>query len=346
MILKNKKLLLLTSLLTLLPIPVFHILKQYYPVDALGNFPIFLPLSLLAAQWLCVALTALDKSNQKQHPKPMALVLWILPLISNVCSGIFFALLLGIEFSPVVWMMVPMGLLFAAIGNYLPKTRMNTTLGIKVRWAYTSEANWNATHRFAGKLWVAGGLIMAASGFLPEAVAIAAMLISILVLCAIPVWYSWRFYRKELAEGKVEKAAVSKIDRRITKVSLVLLAGLTVFVCVILFTGDLHYVFSETGFTIEADFYPDYSLSYDAIDSVEFRRENMAGTRVGGFGSFRLLMGFFRNEEFGNYSRYTYYDPGSCIILYTGGKPVVISGRDPAETESIYNWILKETADN
>lgn len=52
-----------------------------------------------------------------------------------------------------------LGVLFVWIGNYLPKLRRNSTLGVKVSWTLGNEENWNRTHRFAGKLWVGGGLI-------------------------------------------------------------------------------------------------------------------------------------------------------------------------------------------
>ena len=142
MILKNKKLLLITSLLTLLPIPIGLLLWNRFPetiaihfgitgqADGFSSVPyaVFVPpLLILAVHWLCILAAALDKSNKERNQKLQSIVLWIIPLISNLCSGCMFALALGLEFSPVVWTLVPMGLLFLVIGNYMPKTRMNAT---------------------------------------------------------------------------------------------------------------------------------------------------------------------------------------------------------------------------
>ena len=344
MILKNKKLLLITSLITLLPIPVGYLLRSLFPMEMAPSFLWAPSLTMLAAHWLCIGFTFLDKGNKNQNRKPLALILWILPVFSNLCCAIMYALFLGIEFSPVVWMMVPMGLMFSAIGNYLPKTKMNSILGIKVIWAYTSEENWNATHRFAGKLWMGGGLVIALAGLFPEKIAVAVMILAMIVLCVVPIWYSRKFYLREYAEGKVEKASYSKADRRTRKFSLIFLSLLTVFVIATLFTGNLRYSFSDTSFTVEADWYSDYTLSYANIESMEYREGNVDGVRVGGFGSLRLLMGFFRNEEFGNYTRYTYYNPESCIVIYTTRNPVVLSGRDAAETEAIYHRLQDAVA--
>ena len=64
--------------------------------------------------------------------------------------------------------------------------------------------------------------------------------------------------------------------------------------------------------------------------------------RQWGLGSLRLLAGSFQNSEFGDYTRYTYYDPDSAIVLtMRDGSTVVLSGKDPAQTEEIYQELLK-----
>lgn len=355
---KNKKHLILSSLLILLPIPVGLLLWNRFPEyaiihwgwngqpDGWATIPTLIltpPLLLLLTQWLCIGITLKDPGNKGRNQKPLTLVLWIIPLLSNVTSGILYALALGLEFSPVTWMIVPMGLTFAAIGNYLPKTKMNSTMGIKVIWAYTSEANWNATHRFAGKLWVAGGFLVAACAFLPGEAAIVAMIVILTLISIVPILYSRKFYQKELAEGKVEKASYSKVDRRILKTSMVFLAVLTVFVCAILFTGELDYQFEEDYLIINASYYGDLMLRCSDIETVEYREGNVPGIRVGGFGSFRLLMGYFQNDEFGIHTRYTYYKPEACIVVKTGKNTFVLSGESKAETAAIYQDLLLKT---
>lgn len=346
MILKNKKALILSSLLILLPIPVGLFLEKRFPAEFLDGFgyTMWLPsLSLLLGHWLCIGITAFDPSNKNRNRKPLTVVLWIMPLMSNLICGMLYALLLGAEFSPASWMTAAFGLMFAAIGNYLPKVRMNSTMGIKIPWTYSSEENWEATHRFAGKVWFAGGLLMLFGVLLPEKAAIRVMLLAVLVLVVIPVWYSWRFYQKERAEGKVGKAGYGPADKKIMKVSLVLLAALLVFVAAILFVGELSYRFEEDTFTVEADWYSDLTVRYENIETVEYRDENVPGMRVGGFGSMRLLMGFFRNEEFDTYTRYTYYRPEACVVLKTERQTIVLSGETAEQTREIYQTLLEKT---
>ncbi|MDD5884039.1 MAG: PH domain-containing protein, partial [Firmicutes bacterium] len=115
------------------------------------------------------------------------------------------------------------------------------------------------------------------------------------------------------------------------------------FVLVTLFAGSVETTFSDDSFTIKASFYDDLTVAYDRVESVEYRDGNVPGSRVFGVGSFRLLLGTFENEEFGNYTRYTYYKPEACVVLKVNGKTLVLSGRDAAETQSIYQQLLDKT---
>lgn len=357
MILKNKKLLILSSLLTLLPIPVGLLLWNQFPetmaihwgltgqADGFASVPyaVFIPsLCMVLVHWFCILITSLDKGNRNRNQKIQSVVLWIIPAVCNLsCCGIY-ALALGLEFSPVAWTMIPMGLLFIIIGNYMPKTKMNSTIGVKVVWAYSSEENWNATHRFAGKTWVIAGFLMALCGFLPNGWAVTVMMVMIFVMCILPIVYSWRFYKKELAEGKDVKAGYSKTDKMILKGSAVFLVLLTIFLVFVLFFGDIEYVFQEDHLLVDTNMYTDYVVRYDTIENMEYREGNVPGLRVGGYGSFRLLMGFFENEEFGTYTRYTYYNPESCVVLTVHGKAVVLSGKTAVETQQLYNSLLEK----
>ena len=347
MILKNKKALILSSLLILLPVPVGFLLRDRFPAEFIADlgYTVWLPpLCLLAGHWLCIVLTAVDPGNKNRNRKPLTAVLWIIPLMSNLTCGILYAQLMGVDFSPFSWMTAAFGVMFAVIGNYMPKTKMNSTMGIKVPWTYSSEENWNATHRFAGKVWVIGGVVMLFGTILPEGAAVALMFVMIIILCVLPLWYSKRFYKREKAEGKNVTAGYSPVDKKILKGSMVFLAVLLVFVAAVLFTGDLEYSFGEDAMTIRADWYSDLTVKYESVDSIEYRDGKIPGLRVGGFGSFRLLMGFFKNDEFGTYTRYTYYDPEACVVLTTGSRTIVLSGENGAETAALYERLLEKTS--
>ena len=344
MILKHKKTLVLSSLAILLPIPVAFFLRERLAERMTMNGIVWsVPVIMLAVHWLCILCTALDKDNKNRNTKLMTLVLWIIPLITNLSVLGSFALVLGVEFSPVAWTLVPVGLLFVLIGNYLPKVRMNGTLGIKIRWTYSSEENWNATHRFAGKVWVVGGFLLMLVALLPHIWAVSVMLAAILLLCLVPMVYSYRFYQREKAEGKPLKEGYKTLDKKGKVFSVIFTVILVVFLSVVLFRGEIRYTYYEDYFVADSNMYSDNILHYDVIESLEYREGNVPGLRVGGYGSFRLLMGWFENEEFGTYIRYTYYKPEACVVVRTADQVLVFSGETAEETQAIYQTLQEKT---
>lgn len=217
MLLKNKKTLTLLSLVTLLPTVWGLLLWNRLPLSLTTHWNVYgqadgttsrsfvvfgMPLVLLAFQWLCIVATMLDSKNRDKNRKPLTLMLWVIPVLSNVVIGMMYAVSLGAEISPVGVILVFMGILVMAIGNYLPKCKQNSTLGLRTYWTLRSEENWNATHRFAGKVWVAGGGVMLLLAFLPSPIQAWAMLADILLLIGLTSLYSYRHYRRELAAKK------------------------------------------------------------------------------------------------------------------------------------------------
>ncbi len=353
----NKKAMIASSLVTLLPIPVGLVLWNKFPervtthwgFDGQPNgwssvaFAVLLmPLLLLGLQWLGIWFTLRDPGNQNRNRKPLHLMIWIVPAISCLSSFITYGVALGAEFPVERIMFLFLGLMFAVIGNYMPKMKMNSTMGIKIPWAYSSEANWNATHRLGGKLWMGGGILIALSVLIPGELGIWVMLIAMAVLTVIPMVYSWRFYKKEKAEGKAVIAMVPGMDIKMGKCSTVFLVLLLAFVTVMMFAGEIDVTFGETSFTVDSAFYSPLTVEYAVIENVEYREGNVSGERTSGFGSAKLLLGYFNNEEFGTYTRFTYTNPESCIIVQTNSRTLVLSGMTEAETRELYNRLLEK----
>jgi len=91
-----------------------------------------------------------------------------------------------------------LGLAFAGFGLYMPKIKQNYFAGFRLPWTLDSEANWNATHQFAGKVWSVGGLIQFLSGILLTGQLIFIVFISIVIVMAlVPTIYSYLFFKKE-----------------------------------------------------------------------------------------------------------------------------------------------------
>jgi len=59
-----------------------------------------------------------------------------------------------------------------------------------------------------------------------------------------------------------------------------------------------------------------------------------------GFGSFSVLMGEFDNSEFGAYTRYSYSDCKSCVVLRADDRVLVLNKKDEAATKELYETLL------
>lgn len=95
------------------------------------------------------------------------------------------------------WIFVLLSLLFAFLGNYLSTVRPNYFVGFRFPWTLENEDNWVKTHRFGGKLWFWGGILLAARYMLlPVAQAPWLFIVAIVFLSLAPAVYSYRLYRR------------------------------------------------------------------------------------------------------------------------------------------------------
>ena len=350
----KKRTLILTSLLTLSPI-LFGLLlwdslpeqmTTHWGADGVADgwsgrpFAVFgLPLIMLATHWLCAFFTGLDPKNRGQNRKVTELVLWIIPVVSLFTSGMVYVTAFDADIPPETLTFGLLGFVFMIIGNYMPKCKQNHTIGIKIKWTLENEENWNATHRMAGKLWVIVGFVSLFCGFLPLHLIPAAMIVLIAVTVLVPTLYSWNYHKKQVNSGNYTAKPQPKINKKARTFSLIAVSILLVFVGVIMFTGDIEVTYGETSFTIEASYWDDLTVEYEAIDAIEYREDVDAGVRTYGFGSARLSLGRFKNEEFGTYTRYAYTGSRTCVVIRAEEKTLVIAGRDAAQTQEIYETL-------
>jgi len=345
MLKKNKWTLIISSLLILTPM-VFGILfweDAQLPGASKPMFMVCMPLILLVLQWVCIVFTLKDPKNKEQSPKIVNMILWIVPGISVFLSGITYLAALGMasqtfRFAPLLF-----GVFFVLMGNFMPKCKQNSTGGIKVKWTLQNEENWNATHRFAGKVWVFGGILFMTVVFLPEGWLIASLLICVFALAFAPMIYSYCYYRKQVKAGvEMTPYELPEGQKKVKQISLVIVGLILIGCFVLMFTGKVEVTCGEEALTINATYWEDVTVRYADIEKVEFR-ESVPGTRIYGFGSAKLLLGTFENAEFGLYARYTRGD-GNCIVLTVKGEVIVLSGANNEKTREIYETLLAKGA--
>ncbi|MBE6671136.1 MAG: DUF1648 domain-containing protein [Ruminococcaceae bacterium] len=358
MIKRNKLKLIISSILIFLPSVAGVILWDRLPEimtthwGADGNADGFaskalavfvMPLILLALHWICIFITVKDPKNKGQNNKVFGIVLWITPMISIFANTVVYAVSLGMELDLMTYTMLLMGLMFTVIGNYMPKCKQNFTLGIKIKWTLENEENWNATHRFAGKVWFIGGVLLMICAFVQESLFMYLLVGAIFVLVLMPTVYSYLYYKKQVKSGTApEKIQLSmnksfKIGGTAGVIVAIIIAIVLLFIC---FTGEIEYRFDSESFTIEASYYNDLTVEYDVIDSIEYREDCKAGSRVSGFGSPVLSTGVFKNDEFGYYTRYSYTGCDACVVIEVDGKVLVITAKDNKDTKQIYQELI------
>ena len=155
------------------------------------------PLIMLALHWACLFATRFDKKNRNQNPKMMNITYWLVPAVSWVANGMTYADALGKDIDVIRLLPIIMGVLFLLIGNYLPKCTPNRTVGIRIKWTLADEENWNATHRFGGKVWFIGAIAILASSLLPAKISVCVMIAATLAMALTPIIYSYCFYKKK-----------------------------------------------------------------------------------------------------------------------------------------------------
>ena len=351
---KNKKAVILSSVMILLPMVAGLILWNRLPdrmpthwgfsgnVDGWSGkaFAVFgLPLIMLGFHGVCALAMKLDKQNQTGgNKKVLDMILWLFPVMSVMMAAFVYGSALGGELRITSIMAAPMGLLFVLVGNYLPKCRQNSTLGIKLKWTFNNEENWNKTHRVGGMVWVVCGLGIIVCGLLDWLMVIPALFF---LMILVPTVYSWNLYRKQIAAGTAnpENPAIS-VSPRLKWISVVMIALICVLVAVLLFTGDVDTVVERDSLAVTASYWDDLKLNLDAIESVEYHPEGIGGTREWGYGSAKLALGLFHNDELGSYTRYTYTRTEECILIRAEGKWLVLNADGEEATKALYETIL------
>ena len=350
---KNLKLKLIISSLAIFLPPVICImfeeqLSRYLPYFSSGfdkKTMGFLTGFLLVLHLAAIYITYLDNKRKKQSEKMLNILFWIVPVISLFCNGI--SVMSFAEYDMNLLVGVFFGILFIIVGNYMPKCVQNRTVGIKIKWTLANEENWNKTHRFGGRAFVVGGILICISALLPVEIFIGAMLVIVLGVTVSTFLYSYLYYKKQLKNGSATKEdfkyKIGKGEKKLSVLGISLVVVLLVIAVVIAFFGEIEIEYGDDNFTVKADFYNDLTVKYADIEEIFFVEKDDAGMRVSGFATTKLLMGWFRNKEYGNYQRYTYTGDNGCVVLKINGKYVVVGCRELEQTRELYENILQRT---
>ncbi|WP_238385864.1 SdpI family protein [Streptococcus ruminicola] len=206
----NKKQLILTSFVIVLPALLGAFFWKALPEQIPTHFGIdgqadgyssklftLVAFPILFVLFQIIALASLERVSVKVTvpAKMRKFYAWIVPTSSFIVQGSIYANALGwVKNSPTL-VTAFLGIIFIILGNYLPKTHRNHTIGIRIPWTLSDDKKWYKTHRMAGKLWVIGGLIILLESFIQVALPyVMGVVIAIMIIA--PMIYSFLLSRK------------------------------------------------------------------------------------------------------------------------------------------------------
>lgn len=154
-----------------------------------------------------------DKSdNEKQkveiisNIKVLNITTWVMLLVFFVMNSFFLYTSYSQvypeknlpEFDVMKAVCITMGITFIIMGNYMPKTRRNSTIGFRFPWTLYNDTTWNKSNRFASYvMMIAGAVSIIGAIFVKGITSTIIMLGSLLISIPIIMIYALIVYREE-----------------------------------------------------------------------------------------------------------------------------------------------------
>ena len=92
-----------------------------------------------------------------------------------------------------------LGVMFVVIGNFMPKTRRNGVVGLRIVWSMHNDITWAKSNRFAGaSLIIVGILTIITSVFVEGMLATGLMLAYLFISLIVMLVYSYRVYKSQV----------------------------------------------------------------------------------------------------------------------------------------------------
>ena len=207
----NKKLVLFTSILILLPSLVGCVFWNQLPEEIPTHFNLLgqadgynhkmsaifgLPTLMLLMHWLLLFIMIKDPKSSNISSKIQLLIYGIIPFVSCLLMISIFGEFLGYSMMSGLLAQIFMGVVMTVIGNYLPKTHRNYIIGIRLPWTLENDGNWRKTHRLAGKIWVLGGLLLFLNSFV-QLYVYWVFFLTLFFVVIIPSVYSYQLSKLE-----------------------------------------------------------------------------------------------------------------------------------------------------
>ena len=209
---KNKRTLILTSIVILLPILIGILLWNKLPDSMATHFNfdnaadgyrekwfavIMTPFILLALHLIMAMIIAADPRKKNISSKVYGITIWIIPATSLALAIVIYPYNLGIHFNISLFIGIFIGITYIIVGNYLPKTRQNYTIGFKLPWTYANEENWNKTNTLSGVINIVIGILIIINAAMGLFNIFYSLLVAVIIGSLIPLGYSYFLHVKK-----------------------------------------------------------------------------------------------------------------------------------------------------
>ncbi len=134
----------------------------------------------------------IDKFKQHYHGFVIVLLMflfyvYLLTIVWNLGTRFNMSQLLSPAFA----------VLFYYCGFLMERAKRNWFIGIRTPWTLSSDTVWDKTHRIGGRLFKAAGVVSLFGVFFPDQ-AILLMVVTVLLVAAFTIVYSYFEYQKEI----------------------------------------------------------------------------------------------------------------------------------------------------
>lgn len=206
---KNKIKFLLYLIVTFMPLIVTLILFPALPekvpmhinvrgeINGWGNKyqALALPIITIVFSFLTPKLYKIKNSNH--NPKPANIISFGCVCLFNILTYVF----LYAAFYPTKYgfnniVSASLCIFFIVMGNFFPKLKQNSFVGIRLPWTLNNEAVWYKTHRLSGIVWVIGGIIMLPLCLFSTSIHSSMILVTgLIIMTLIPSVYAYVIYK-------------------------------------------------------------------------------------------------------------------------------------------------------
>jgi uncharacterized membrane protein len=159
-----------------------------------GKWVALLPLPLIAALALSVLWVA--KNQLRGSARAIAAIAVASTAVHAAIHCLMVAVAMGRSLDVALGGLLAQSMLLMITGNYLPTTRRNALIGIRVPWTLRSDEIWRRTHAVGGRWFIALGAMTLCATLVSVTTGHIVLVAGVLLLALGLTIYSYRLSRK------------------------------------------------------------------------------------------------------------------------------------------------------